>query len=122
MLKSFRGVPPFAGRVKGHQHLKGARTNANFKIHLTILPDHLHKLCLVPFDSSRRDLRSVREMSRSERSCYYRELPVFLLHVNVDKMLQMSYPKSVTSSVGTAMQIIEQSINIFNKITKKEMT
>ena len=102
--------------------MKGARTNANFKIHLTILPDHLHKLCLVPFDSSRRDLRSVREMSRSERSCYYRELPVFLLHVNVDKMLQMSYPKSVTSSVGTAMQIIEQSINIFNKITKKEMT
>ena len=49
-------VPSLAGRVEGRQRLKGAGTNANFKIPLTILPDHLHKLCLIPFDSSRRDL------------------------------------------------------------------
>ena len=49
-------VPSLAGRVEGRQRLKGAGTNANFKIPLTILPDHLHKLCLISFDLSRRDL------------------------------------------------------------------
>ena len=46
-------VSPLAGRVEGRQRLKGARTNANFKTNLTTLPDHLHKLCLIPFDLSR---------------------------------------------------------------------
>ena len=45
-----------AGLVEGRQHLKGARANANFKINLTTLTNHLHKLCCIPFDSSRRDL------------------------------------------------------------------
>ena len=43
-------------KPEGRQHLKGARANANFKINLTTLPDQLHKLCLISFDSSCRDL------------------------------------------------------------------
>ena len=47
---------PLAGCAEGRQRLKGAWANAIFQIKITILPDHLHKLCLIPFDSSRRDL------------------------------------------------------------------
>ena len=43
---------PLAVCADGRQRLEGAWANANFKI----LPDHLHKLCLTPFDLSRRDL------------------------------------------------------------------
>ena len=49
-------VSPLAGLVEVRQHLKRTRANVNFKINLTTLPNHLHKLCLIPFDSSRRDL------------------------------------------------------------------
>ena len=47
---------PLAVCADGRQRLEGAWANANFKITVTTLPDHLHKLCLIPFDLSRRDL------------------------------------------------------------------
>ena len=47
---------PLAVCADGRQRLERAWANANFQITITTLPDHLHKLCLIPFDSSRRDL------------------------------------------------------------------
>ena len=46
-------VPPLAGRVEGRQRLKGDRANANFKIKVTTLSNHLHKLAFALHHSIR---------------------------------------------------------------------
>ena len=73
-------VPPLAGRVEGRQRLKRAR-KANFKIQITTLPDHLHKLVLYHSIHLVEIYRMA--LSRSERSCYYgyRELRFIYLYL-----------------------------------------
>ena len=52
-------VSPLAGLVEVRQHLKGTRANVNFKINLTTLPNHLHKLCLIPKVGGRREVVTI---------------------------------------------------------------